>query len=89
VFWRKPVPFDHTLLTAELTARHGVTTTDRLERLGIADRSIRTAVSRGHLARAGRGVLVATAWPDNLERRMAVACAVTGGVVCFPTAGLA
>ena len=35
-----------------------------------------------------RGVLVAAAWPGNLEHRMAIACAVTAGVVCFPTAGL-
>jgi hypothetical protein len=83
------MPFDPVLLTAELMARHGVTTTARLVKLGISDRSIRTVVSRGQLARAGRGVLVATAWSDSLERRMAVACAVTGGVVCFPTAGIA
>ena len=83
-----PMSVDHALLAAELTARHGVTTTARLERLGFSERRVRTLVSRGQLARAVRGVLVASAWPDGLEHRMALACAATGGVVCFPTAGL-
>jgi hypothetical protein len=82
------MPVDHALLAAELTSRHGVTTTTRLERLGISERQTRTLVAHGQLERAGRGVLVATAWPDGLEHRMAVACAATCGVVCFPTAGL-
>jgi hypothetical protein len=36
----------------------------------------------------GQGVLVSTNWPDTLEHRMALACAATAGVICFPTAGL-
>ena len=83
------MPLDHAALAVELNARHGVTTTARLEKLGISERSIRTLVSSGRFDRPVRGVLVATAWPDSLEHRMALACAATGGVVCFPTAGLA
>jgi hypothetical protein len=78
---------DETALAAELTARHGVTTTERLGRLGISERSVRTLVDRGRLHRAGRGVVVSAAWPETEEHRLAVACAVTGGVVAFPTAG--
>jgi hypothetical protein len=75
-------------LAAELTARHGVTTTSRLARLGIGRRTIDTLKQRGRLRLAGQGVLVSTTWPDTFEHRMAVACAATGGVVCFPTAGI-
>jgi very-short-patch-repair endonuclease len=78
---------DYALLATELRSRHGVTTTGRLRQLGISERSIRTLVSRGQLERVVRGVLVAAAWPDSIEHRMALACAATGGVVCFPTAG--
>jgi hypothetical protein len=80
---------DNALLAAELRSRHGVTTTVRLGQLGISEQSIRTLVSKGQLERVVLGVFVAAAWPDSLEHRMAVACAATGGVVCFPTAGLA
>jgi very-short-patch-repair endonuclease len=79
---------DEAALAAELTARHGVTTTTRLARLGIARRTIDTLKHRGRLRLAAQGVLVSTTWPDTLEHRMAVACAATDGVVCFPTAGI-
>jgi hypothetical protein len=79
---------DEVALAAELTARHGVTTTSRLARLGIGRRTIDTLKRRGRLRLAGQGVLVSTAWPDTFEHRMAVACATTRGVVCFPTAGI-
>jgi hypothetical protein len=76
-------------LAAELLARHGVTTTARLAAIGIRRRSIDRLKRDGRLVRVGQGVLAAAAWPDSLEHRMAAACAATGGVVCFPTAGLA
>jgi hypothetical protein len=82
------MPLDETALVAELTARHGVTTTARLARFGIGRRTIDTLKRRGRLRLAGQGVLVSTAWPDTFEHRMAVACAATGGVICFPTAGI-
>ena len=75
-------------LAAELTQRHGVTTTARLAALGIGRRAVDTLKRRGRLRLVGQGVLVSTSWPDTLEHRMAVACAATGGVVCFPTAGI-
>lgn len=74
-------------LAAELVARQGVTTTTRLARLGLGRRTVDTLVRTHRLRRAGTGVLIAVAWPDTLEHRMAIACAVTGGVVCYPTAG--
>jgi very-short-patch-repair endonuclease len=82
------MPVDHALLAADLSARHGVITTARVVHLGISKRSLRTLVESGLLVSVARGVLVAAAWPDSLEHRMAVACAVTGGVISFPTAGL-
>ena len=33
---------------------------------------------------SGKGVLVCTCTPSTFEQRMAVACAITGGVVRFP-----
>jgi hypothetical protein len=79
---------DEAALAAELIARHGVTTTARLATLGIGRRTIDTLKRRGRLRLAGQGVLVSTSWPDTLEHRMALACASTAGVICFPTAGL-
>jgi len=81
--------WNEALLVAELNARHGVTTTKRLAEIGIGRRAIDGLVRRGRFRRAGTGVLISTSWPDSLEHRMAVACAVTGGVVMFPTAGQA
>jgi hypothetical protein len=75
------------VLAAEFSARNGVTTSSRLRRLGISDRSSRSLVTRGRLVRVSRGVFVAPGWPDSLDHRIAVACAITSGVVCFPTAG--
>lgn len=74
-------------LAAELNDRHGVTTTARLARLGISEQMLRTLVASGRILRVVRGVYAAAAWPDSLEHRMAIACAATGGTVCFPTAG--
>jgi hypothetical protein len=79
---------DEVALAAELNARHGVTTGARLDRIGIKARAVDHLVERGRLIRAGNGVLASSVWPDTLEHRMATACAVTGGVVSFPTAGL-
>jgi hypothetical protein len=80
---------DESALAAELAARHGVTTAQRLARLGIGKRAVDTLVRNQRLRRSGREVLVTPCWPDNLDHRMALACAATGGVVCFPTAGVA
>jgi very-short-patch-repair endonuclease len=78
---------DEAVLAEELTSRHGVTTSARLDAIGIGRRAVDTLKRRGRLRLAGQGVLVATAWVDGLEHRMAVACAATGGIVRFPTAG--
>jgi hypothetical protein len=76
------------VLAAELKGRHGVTTTKRLAKLGITKRSVEALVRQGRLVRVGNGVLTCASWPVDLEHRMALACAVTGGVVMFPTAGV-
>jgi hypothetical protein len=76
-------------LAAELAGRHGVTSVDRLDALGIGKRSVHALVRQGRLIRAGNGVLVSNCWPPDLGHRMAVACAIAGGIVAFPTAGLA
>jgi very-short-patch-repair endonuclease len=78
---------DESALAAELLHRHGVTTVHRLARIGISERTVDRLVTAGRFRRGGNGVLVSTCWPDSLEHRMALACAITGGVVCFPTAG--
>lgn len=80
---------DEAALAVELTTRHGVTSAQRLAKLGISRRSADTLVRQGRLRRAGNGVLLSTSWPDTFAHRMAAACAVTGGVVMFPTAGVA
>ena len=79
---------DEQALAAELKQRHGVTTMTRLAALGIGRRAVDTLKRRGRLRLVGQGVLASTSWPDTLEHRMAIACASTGGVVCFPTAGI-
>ena len=68
-------------------SRHGVTTTKRLAALGITKRSVEALVRQGRLVRWRNGVLVSASSPDSLQHRMAIACAVTGGVAMFPTAG--
>jgi hypothetical protein len=75
-------------LATELKRRHGITSTKRLARLGITKRSVEALVRQGRLVRAGNGVLASASWPVDLDHRMALACAVTGGVVMFPTAGV-
>jgi hypothetical protein len=79
---------DEAALAAELKRRHGVTSTRRLDALGIGKRSIDVLVRQGRLERAGNGVLVSTCWPVGLDHRLAIACAMTAGVIAFPTAGL-
>ena len=54
---------------------------------GFSKRCVDGLVVNGRLRRAGNRVLVSTCSPTTLEQRMARACAVTGGVVAFPTAG--
>lgn len=76
-------------LAAELLARHGVTAAERLAAIGIGRRAVDTLVRHGRVRRPGNGVVVSTSWPDTLDHRMALACAITGGVVRFPTAGTA
>jgi hypothetical protein len=75
-------------LAAELRVRHGVTTRRRLRDLGITDPQITGLIRRGRLAACGHGVLVSEAHADTFERRVAVACAITGGAATFPTAGV-
>jgi hypothetical protein len=48
---------------------------------------ISTLVARGGLVAHGGGVLVAPAAPVTFEQQVAIACAVTNGVACHPTAG--
>jgi hypothetical protein len=79
---------DEGALAAELLNRHGVSTVQRLGRLGISKRMVERLVANGRLRRAGNGVVVSTCWPSTLGHRMALACAVTGAVIAFPTAGL-
>jgi hypothetical protein len=74
-------------LAAELSARHHVTTRKRLERLGLGRRVIDRLCGRGRLDHVGKGVLVSSSGPETFEQRLAVACALTGGVICYPTAG--
>lgn len=74
-------------LRSELRHRHGVTTRERLRNRGLTDRVIDGLLSSGRLLAVARGVFVDPSSPDTLERRVAIACAVTGGAACFPTAG--
>jgi len=83
------VSIDEAALAAEILARHGVTTAQRLASIGIGRRSTDRLIREGRLKRAGRGVLLSASWTYTLEHRMAAACAITRGVVKFPTAGVA
>jgi hypothetical protein len=81
------VPDWESVLAAELSARHHVTTRSRLLRLGIGRRVIDRLCARGRLEHVGKGVLVSRSGPDTKHQRLALACALTGGVICYPTAG--
>jgi hypothetical protein len=74
-------------LATELSTRHHVTTRKRLQRLGIGRRVIDRLCARGRLEHVGKGVLICRSGPDTVEQRLALACALTGGVICYPTAG--
>ena len=75
------------VLAAELSTRHHVTTRKRLQRLGISRRVIDGLCRRGRLEHIGNGVLVSPSGPTSFEQRLVIACALTGGVICYPTAG--
>ncbi|MFV0307723.1 MAG: type IV toxin-antitoxin system AbiEi family antitoxin domain-containing protein [Desertimonas sp.] len=74
-------------LSAALRDRHGVVTTAMLAELGATRTMVATLTRSGRLRRICRGVFVAASAPRTPERRLALACAATAGVVCFPTAG--
>ena len=74
-------------LATELSTRHHVTTRNRLQRLGIGRRVVDRLCNRGGLTHVGNGVLVSVAGPATFEQRLAIACALTGGVISYPTAG--
>ncbi len=76
------------VLAAELRARHGVTTRQRLRGLGFADRVIDGLIGRGRLQLIARGVLADAAATRTFAHRVVAACAATNGVASFPTAGL-
>jgi hypothetical protein len=78
---------DHGRLARELDSRHDVTTRQRLLGLGLSLSQIDRLLRRGRLVSAGNGVLHGPTAPSTLLQRCAVACAVTGGAVAFPTAG--
>jgi hypothetical protein len=81
------MPRWESVLAAELSARHHVTTRARLERLGFSRRVIDGLCNRGRLVHVGNGVLISAAGPPTFERRLAIACALTRGVISYPTAG--
>jgi hypothetical protein len=81
------VPAWESVLATELSTRHHVTTRKRLQRLGISRRVIDGLCSRGRLEHIGNGVLVSPAGAETFEQRLGIACALTGGVISFPTAG--
>lgn len=74
------------VLAAELAPRLGVTTRTRLRGRGLTDRQVDTLIRRGRLVKAGQGVLVDAASADSFLRRVAIACAATGGVASHHTA---
>jgi len=78
---------DERRLAEELAARHGVTSRRRLRELGLSPGQIDRLIRDGRLLATGNGVLRAPSVPSTLLQRCAVACAVTGGVIAFPTAG--
>ena len=66
------------VLAAELSSHHHVTTRKRLQRLGVSRRVIDGLCQRGRLEHIGRGVLVCPSGPATFEQRLAVACALIG-----------
>ena len=78
---------DEQVLAAELRKRHGVTSRAALRGRGFSDREITGLLHRDRLIGVGGGVLVDPASPPTFEQRVVVACAITGGVAQFPTAG--
>jgi hypothetical protein len=81
------MPAWESVLATKLSTRHHVTTRKRLQRLGIGRRVVDRLCARGRLDHVGKGVLVGRSGPVTFEQRLAVACALTGGVVCYPSAG--
>ncbi len=81
------MPAWESVLATELSTRHHVTTRKRLQRLGISRRVIDGLCRRGRLEHIGNGVLVSPSGPETFEQRLAIACALTGGVISYPTAG--
>ena len=81
------MPAWESVVAAELSARHHVTTRQRLLRLGVGRRVIDGLCRRGRLEHIGHGVLVSASGAATFEQRLVLACALTGGVVSFPTAG--
>lgn len=78
---------DQALVGTVVARHHGVITRRRLRDLGLTDRVIDRLVARGRFAAIGNGVLRSADAVHTFEHRVAAACAVTGGVACFPTAG--
>ena len=78
------MPAWESVLAAELSTRHHVTTRKRLQRLGISRRVIDGLCQRGRLEHIGNGVLVSPAGAATFEQRFAIACALTGGVITLP-----
>lgn len=75
-------------LADELRSRHGVSTRKRLrEVVKLTDRQIDRLIAQGRLVKQGRGVLVEPKPPGDVRHRAARGCALTNGVVSFPTAG--
>ena len=62
------------VLAAELSARHHVTTRKRLQRLGISRRVIDGLCRRGRLDHVGNGVLVSPSGAESFEQHLAIAC---------------
>ena len=81
------MPAWESVLAAELSTRHHVTTRKRLQRIGLSRRVVDGLCQRGRLEHIGNGVLVCPAGAATFEQRLAIACALTGGVLSFPTAG--
>ena len=79
---------DEHALAGALQGGHGVITTAQLRRIGVGEQGVRTLVANGRLARVHRGVFVGTAAPRTFQQRAAIASAITGGVVMYPSAGV-
>lgn len=79
---------DEPRLAKELADRHHVTTRKRLrEQLKLTDRQVDRLIDIGRLTSKGRGVLALAQAPADVAHRAALGCALTGGVISFPTAG--